>query len=118
RAAGRPVAGRPAHGRASDRHPAARRRRRTIDLRPDHRPTAADASPGRPTLIRLSELALAKRSVTILLAVGLFIAGISAWGSLKQELLPDIQFPVITIVAPFPGAGSADVAAQVAQPIE
>jgi HAE1 family hydrophobic/amphiphilic exporter-1 len=69
-------------------------------------------------LSRLSELALAKRSVTILLAVGLFIAGISAWGSLKQELLPDIQLPVITIVAPFPGAGSADVAAQVAEPIE
>ena len=69
-------------------------------------------------MIRLSELAIAKRSVTILLALGLFIAGISAWGSLKQELLPDIQFPVITIVAPYPGAGSADVAAQIAEPIE
>ena len=32
--------------------------------------------------------------------------GISAWGSLKQELLPDIEFPVITVIAPFPGAGS------------
>jgi HAE1 family hydrophobic/amphiphilic exporter-1 len=67
---------------------------------------------------RLSQLAVAKRSVTILLAVALFIAGVSAWSSLKQELLPDIDFPVITVVAPFPGAGASDVAAQVAKPIE
>jgi HAE1 family hydrophobic/amphiphilic exporter-1 len=67
---------------------------------------------------RLSELALAKRSVTLLLAGALFIAGVSAWGSLKQELLPDIEFPVITVIAPYPGAGSQDVADQVAIPIE
>ena len=34
--------------------------------------------------------------------VALFVAGLSAWGSLKQELLPDVDFPVITIVAPYP----------------
>jgi len=52
------------------------------------------------------------------LAFALFIAGIAAWGSLKQELLPDIDFPVITVVAPYPGAGASDVATQVAEPIE
>ena len=67
---------------------------------------------------RLTELSVAKRSVTLLLAVGLFIAGVSAWGSLKQELLPDIDFPVITVVAPYPGVGAADVANQVTKPIE
>ncbi len=67
---------------------------------------------------RLTELAIAKRSVTLLLAVGLFIAGISAWGSLKQELLPDINFPVITVIAPYPGVGASDVANQVTKPIE
>ncbi len=67
---------------------------------------------------RLTQFAVSKRSVTMLLAGALFIAGISAWGSLKQELLPDIEFPVITIIAPYPGAGSADVAEQVAVPIE
>jgi len=67
---------------------------------------------------RLSQLAVSKRSVTLLLAAALFIAGISAWGNLKQELLPDIEFPIITVVAPYPGAGSSDVAAQVTKPIE
>jgi HAE1 family hydrophobic/amphiphilic exporter-1 len=67
---------------------------------------------------RITELALSKRSVTLLLAFGLFLAGISAWGSLKQELLPDIDFPVITVIAPYPGVGAADVANQVTKPIE
>jgi HAE1 family hydrophobic/amphiphilic exporter-1 len=67
---------------------------------------------------RLSELAVSKRSVTLLLAAALFIAGISAWGRLQQELLPDIDFPVITVVAPLPGASATDVASQVAEPIE
>ncbi|HEX7400192.1 MAG TPA: efflux RND transporter permease subunit, partial [Candidatus Limnocylindrales bacterium] len=67
---------------------------------------------------RLSELAVSKRSVALLLAIALFIAGISAWGSLKQELLPDIELPVITVVAADPGAGASDVADQIAKPIE
>ncbi len=67
---------------------------------------------------RLSEFAVAKRSVTLLLAAALFVAGIFAWGNLKQELLPDIEFPVITVIAPLPGAGAADVAEQVTKPIE
>jgi len=67
---------------------------------------------------RLTELAVSKRSVALLLAVALFIAGISAWGSLKQELLPDIELPIITVIAADPGAGASDVAAQVAKPIE
>ena len=67
---------------------------------------------------RLSELAVAKRSVTLLLAAALFIAGIAAWGNLQQELLPDIELPVITVIAPLPGAGAADVADQVTKPIE
>ena len=67
---------------------------------------------------RISEFAVAKRSVTLLLAGALFLAGLFAWGGLKQELLPDIEFPVITVIAPLPGAGAADVADQVTKPIE
>ena len=67
---------------------------------------------------RLSQFAVSKRSVTLLLAGALFVAGLLAWGNLKQELLPDIEFPVITVIAPLPGAGAADVADQVTKPIE
>ena len=66
----------------------------------------------------LTRAAVDRRSVTILLAVGLFIFGVIAWGSLKQELLPDVSFPVATVIAPFPGASAEDVADQVVAPIE
>jgi hydrophobic/amphiphilic exporter-1 (mainly G- bacteria), HAE1 family len=67
---------------------------------------------------RVTEFAVRRRSVTLLLAAGLFLAGIYSWGILKQELLPDIQFPVITVIAPYPGAGASDVVDQVTKPIE
>jgi HAE1 family hydrophobic/amphiphilic exporter-1 len=67
---------------------------------------------------RLSQFAVGKRSVILLLAGALFIAGFAAWGSLKQELLPDIQLPILTVIVPFPGAGAADVAEQVTKPVE
>jgi HAE1 family hydrophobic/amphiphilic exporter-1 len=67
---------------------------------------------------RLSQLAVGKRSVTLLLAAALFIAGILAWGDLKQELLPDVSFPIVTVVAPYPGAGASDVTEQVTKPLE
>ncbi len=66
----------------------------------------------------LTKLAVAKRSVTILVALALFGGGVASWGSLKQELLPNIDFPIVTVIAPYPGAGTADVAEQVAAPIE
>jgi HAE1 family hydrophobic/amphiphilic exporter-1 len=67
---------------------------------------------------RLTELAVGRRSVTLLLAVAFFIAGILAWGSLKQELVPDVSFPIVSVIAPYPGAGASDVTEQVAKPIE
>jgi len=66
----------------------------------------------------LTKLAIARRSVTILIALAIFGGGVASWGSLKQELLPNIDFPIITVIAPYPGAGTADVAEQVAAPIE
>ncbi len=69
-------------------------------------------------MYRLTQLALARKSVTLLLAAGVFVAGIVAWGQLQAELLPDIDFPVATVIAVYPGAGTTDVAEQVSAPIE
>jgi len=67
---------------------------------------------------RLSALAMSKRSVVILLSVAVLFGGVYAWQSLKQELVPDIEFPIITVIAAYPGAGAADVTEQVTKPIE
>ena len=66
----------------------------------------------------ISRAAVSRRTVTLLLAAALFGGGIVAWASLKQELLPDIAFPVATVIAPYPGAAADEVATQVVEPIE
>lgn len=66
----------------------------------------------------LSRAAVNRRSVTLLLATALFAAGVLAWTSLKQELLPDVSFPVATVIAPYPGAAADEVAGKVVEPIE
>ena len=69
-------------------------------------------------MIRLTQFALKQKSVIILLAVGVMIAGLFSWNSLRQELLPDIEFPFVTVITPVPGAGAEDVATQVSEPVE
>jgi HAE1 family hydrophobic/amphiphilic exporter-1 len=69
-------------------------------------------------MIRLTQFAVREKSVVILLAVGIFLAGIYSWGQLRQELIPDIELPFVTVVTPLPGAGAEDVASQVTEPIE
>jgi HAE1 family hydrophobic/amphiphilic exporter-1 len=69
-------------------------------------------------LSRLTEFAVRRRSVILLLAFAVFLSGAYAWSNLQQELLPDIEFPVITVIAPYPGASAADVTEQVTKPIE
>jgi HAE1 family hydrophobic/amphiphilic exporter-1 len=66
----------------------------------------------------LSRAAVNRRSVTLLLATALFAAGVLAWTNLKQELLPDVSFPVATVIAPYPGAAADEVAGKVVEPIE
>lgn len=67
---------------------------------------------------RLTQFALRQKSVVLLIAVGLFLSGLVAWGQLRQELLPDIELPIVTVISALPGAGAEDVATQVTEPIE
>ncbi|MBX3030081.1 MAG: efflux RND transporter permease subunit [Chloroflexi bacterium] len=69
-------------------------------------------------MIRLTQLALRFKSVTLLIAAALFLMGLVSWGSLRQELLPDIQLPIVTVVSAMPGSSADDVASQVTAPIE
>ena len=67
---------------------------------------------------RLTQFAVREKSVIVLLAFGLLFAGLFSWGQLRQELLPDIELPFVTVITPLPGAGAEDVATQVSEPIE
>ncbi len=61
---------------------------------------------------------LKNKSVVFLAAVILIAAGSYATTRLNQELLPDIEFPLVTVSTSVPGAGPDVVDEQVTQPLQ
>ncbi len=55
---------------------------------------------------------------TILLALGLFVGGVLAYMQLGVASLPNLEFPVIFVIANQPGADAANMASTVAAPLE
>ncbi len=66
----------------------------------------------------LTKLALKNRAVTILLAV--LLTGASVWATfqLKLELIPNIEFPYMSVLTIYPDASPEEVADDVTEPIE
>ncbi|WP_200304733.1 efflux RND transporter permease subunit [Streptomyces adelaidensis] len=66
----------------------------------------------------LSRLSLANRKLAALLTLIVIALAVYAVPSLKQQLLPDLSFPAITVTATYQGASPDVVEDQVAKPIE
>ena len=67
---------------------------------------------------RLTRIALQNRSVVALAVVAVLIGGVYAVFSLKQELIPNLNFPYLTVLTVAPGAAAPDVERSVTNPIE
>jgi HAE1 family hydrophobic/amphiphilic exporter-1 len=67
---------------------------------------------------RVVSWCLGNKSVVFLATLLLIGSGIFATTRLNQELLPDVDFPVILVSTPVPGAGPDVVDEQVSQPVE
>ena len=70
------------------------------------------------TMTFLTRLSLANRGLVALIAVVLTGFGLLAIPSLKQQLLPSLQFPGAFVNAAMPGTGPEIIEQQVTQPIE
>lgn len=66
----------------------------------------------------LARFSLANRGLVALIALVTTAFGAFAVPSLKQQLLPSLEFPAAFIVAVYPGAGPEIVESQVTEPIE
>ena len=66
----------------------------------------------------LARFSLANRGLVALIAVVTTAFGAFAVPSLKQQLLPSLEFPAAFIVAAYPGAAPEIVESQVTEPIE
>ena len=62
--------------------------------------------------------AISKRTVTVLAVFIILIAGVTAYNSLRVELFPEVEFPLVTITTSYPGADPDAVVRDAAAPIE
>jgi multidrug efflux pump len=68
--------------------------------------------------VNLSEPFVRRPVATVLLTVGLALAGIGAFFVLPVSPLPQVDFPVISVSASLPGASPSTMASSVATPLE
>ena len=69
-------------------------------------------------MFRLAQLSLGNRALIALVTVFAAVFGVITMGSLKQELIPSLEFPRITVVSSLPGAGPEYLDKQVSEPLE
>ncbi|MCQ1949640.1 efflux RND transporter permease subunit [Arthrobacter sp. zg-Y859] len=67
---------------------------------------------------RLAKLSLSNRALIALITVFVAVFGVISMGSLKQELIPSLEFPQISVITALPGASPDVVDAQVSEPLE
>lgn len=66
----------------------------------------------------LSRFSLAQRALIGLMSIIALVFGAIAIPQLKQQLLPTIELPMVSVIAPYQGASPDVVEAQVVEPIE
>ncbi len=66
----------------------------------------------------LTQLALRRRSVTMLVIILLLAGGVYTYLSLERELFPEIEFPNITVMAYYPNANPETVVRELTEPVE
>ncbi|MHA7262717.1 efflux RND transporter permease subunit [Arthrobacter sp. TMN-37] len=69
-------------------------------------------------MFRLAQLSLGNRALIALITVFASVFGVITVGSLKQELIPSLEFPRITVVSSVPGASPEYIDKQVSSPLE
>lgn len=69
-------------------------------------------------MFRLAQLSLTNRALIALITVFVAVFGVISMGSLKQELIPSLEFPQITVLSSMPGASPAVIDEQISAPLE
>lgn len=66
----------------------------------------------------LTRFSLNNPVAIVILVILIAVSGVFSAFHLKEELMPDIAYPVIAVVTPYPGASPQSVAADVTHPLE
>jgi HAE1 family hydrophobic/amphiphilic exporter-1 len=68
--------------------------------------------------MKLAELSVRRPVLITCIFFSILILGIIARTRLGTALYPDVTFPVVNVIVPFPGAGPDEIETQVSKPIE
>ena len=66
----------------------------------------------------ITGIAVRNRTVTVLAIIIVLTAGVTAYNSLRVELFPEIEFPLVTVTTAYPSANPDAVVRDVTSPIE
>ena len=66
----------------------------------------------------ITRLALSRMPVTVLVIILVLVGGVVTFNTLQRELFPEIEFPNILIITPYPSANPEAVEREVSEPIE
>ena len=66
----------------------------------------------------LTELALSRRAVAVLMVILALVGGVLTYRSLQVELFPDVEFPLVSVFTSYPSANPEAVVQDVTEPIE
>ncbi|GGC98378.1 multidrug transporter [Tersicoccus solisilvae] len=69
-------------------------------------------------MFRLAHLSLANRALIALVTVLASVFGVITMTSLKQELIPSIEFPQVSVITSMPGSSPEVIDKQVSEPLE
>lgn len=68
--------------------------------------------------MKITDVAIDRPVFTTMMAVAVLVLGFLALTRLGVDLFPNISFPIVTVVTPYPGAGPREVESQVTKPLE
>ncbi|MCZ2404723.1 efflux RND transporter permease subunit [Paenarthrobacter sp. Z7-10] len=69
-------------------------------------------------MFRLARISLGNRALIALITIFAAVFGVISMGSLKQELIPSIEFPQITVLTAMAGASPEVIDKQISEPLE
>lgn len=68
--------------------------------------------------MNLSAVAIRRPVFTTMVTLGFLVLGLVGFTRLGTDLFPDVSFPVVVVVVPYPGASPGEVEALVTKPLE
>lgn len=68
--------------------------------------------------MKITEFSLKRPSFIAVIFLSMFLLGIFSYGRIPTSLLPEMDFPYVMVMVPYPGAGPEDVERKVSKPLE